>query len=225
MRIRSTLSLLALALLAMPAATARADSTPQHSSYAALEPQPGTTFVASAVSLDSLPAFTIATALHHEAPAPSRRSPGPLSLLGFALAGATSKKSAPRRKRSGFKVPDVPMYLDSAVHVMRDDELVIISGGVLLDDTELTDEEIADIQRHGVIRPATPAELERLQEAESLAAATELAKDQEREMRQLVANQAAELSGVDEAKKPALVDKHLKQISDLQGKHATALAS
>lgn len=169
--------------------------------------------------------LTMAPAQRRE---PSPRVPlHPLSYLGLAAMGVTTSKNKkrPTRRATGAKSPDVPMYLDTEAHVMRDDELVKIPGGVLVEDTELDDDEIEEFLARGVIRPATPEEIVRLHTAGAREAAKQLADEQGREMQQLLANQAAELAVAAETDKAKLAEKHLKAVSALQQKHAQAAAS
>lgn len=143
---------------------------------------------------------------------------------------ATKKKAT--RRAQGAKRTDVPMYLDSDVHRMgEDDKLDIVRGGVMVDDTDLTDEEIEELTARRVIRPAKPDEIERAANAEHTEKRAQLQRDQSAEVAQLQAQQAqekAKLEGGGNASPAALqklADQHLKQTQDLQAKHTKALAA
>lgn len=152
--------------------------------------------------------------------------PDPLSLFGFAIAGATAKKRTTRRSEG--KVAKVPMYLDSEVHVMRDDKLEVVRGGVLLDDTDLDEEEIESIQGRGVIRPATPAEIEQLAQADKAQERAAVTRTQQTELQSMQARQASEMAGAtnagkSDADKAKLSEKHAEALTALQEKHTAAL--
>lgn len=162
----------------------------------------------------------VATPTQH-IPAPSHRHTLDLVALG-AVVGATKKKAT---RRSAGQKRDVPMYLDSIAHVMRKNEdtgkmeNVAIHGGVLVDDTDLTDEEIDELTALRAIRPATPDEIDRLERADADAERAELQKTHEGEVLQLQANQAAE--------RAAAVGKNAtpEQLSKLDEKHGAAMAT
>lgn len=151
----------------------------------------------------------------------------------LAVAGATKKTT----RRSSGKKRDVPMYLDSDVHVMRPSEAdekklvtTVIKGGVLVDDTELTDDEIDELTARRVIRPATVDEIQRLEFADTAADRAELVKSQQEELSQLRANQEqsrAQLAAKDGVSADALAkadQKSAMDLASLQEKHAGALA-
>jgi hypothetical protein len=151
----------------------------------------------------------------------------------LAVAGATKKAT----RRSSGKKRDVPMYLDSDVHVMRPSEAdekklvtTVIKGGVLVDDTDLTDDEIDELTARRVIRPATVDEIQRLEAADTAADRAELVKSQQEEIAQLRANHEvarATLAQKDGVSADALAkadQKSAMEVASLQEKHAGALA-
>lgn len=162
-----------------------------------------------------------------------------------AVMGATAKKT---RRTAGAKRTSVPLWLDSEVHVIRDDKETpaaaanrrlrgvqapsphtVIPGGVLVDDTDLTDDEIEDLQRRGVVRPATPKEVESAEVRERTERIAELQREQEREIQQLRADQEQEKAKINADGKAApdavakLADKQSKELTSLQEKHVKAL--
>lgn len=148
------------------------------------------------------------------------------------IIGATKKTT----RRSTGKRRDVPMYVDSILHVQRknDDtgkhETVAIPAGVLVDDTDLTDDEIDEFTARRVIRPATVEEIERLDKKDAADERADLEASQTAELEQLRANHAAERAELvgKEGTSPAAIakldDKHATAVSQLQAKHAAALA-
>lgn len=178
-------------------------------------------------------------------PAPDPTSRLPLELLSFALVGATKRET---RRKSGAKKGDVPLYLDSDVHVaLEESELKewrqnappgqpghsgapirVIKGGVLVDDTDLTDEQIDDLQKRGVVKPASP---EQVKAAEAKAKADErrdLEQEQKTEIQQLQAKH--EQARAEATNKNAnaetlakLSEKQTSEMTALQDKHVKAL--
>jgi hypothetical protein len=226
MRIRSFAPLLALVALAA-ASPGEARAVAPSADSITVEQRPpvvGDSLVLHP-ALD-LPALQVADT--HRAPAPRSHSPlSMFSMLGFAV-GATKSKRPTRRAR-GVKVPDVPLFLDSDVHVMRDGELTIVRGGVLVEDTELEDDEIEDLIKHGVVRPAKHAELESLETAGNVDAAATLAREQEQEIAALQTAHAAVLADADAsgnltpAKREKLVAKQGEELAALREQHTAAL--
>lgn len=203
-----------------------------------------TTALVAAVAFPHTPAASAARAPRvvsvtaqptHHAPNPSKApgAPMPFELLGFALIGATAKKSARRKASRG----DDLMYLDSDVHVMRDNdkgdsELVIVRGGRPLSDVdELTDDEIDELTARRVIRPLRSDEAGAIEARAATDAANQLAAEQAREMELLTVRHEAATAALDEAgqlktdkEKAALADKQAKERTALAEKHAKALA-
>lgn len=231
MRIRHTAltAVLGLALLsaaacappAPPRTVAQADSivtpltraTPLDS--VTLAPVPSYAFALSRADSVAVPAAQAIASTGHDAPAPSPRPP--LSpLIAFAAVGATKRKS---RRDKGVKIPEVPLYLDSDVHVMRDGQLSVVRGGQLIDDTDLEDEEIEELKHHKVVRPASAAELAGLEQQAAGDAAAELAARHAEDRAKLVASHEQEVS---EAKAAGKSD---AQIARLQEKHASQVAA
>lgn len=149
-----------------------------------------------------------------------------------AVAGATKKRTT---RRSSGKKRDVPMYLDSDVHVMRDNDegkavTTVIKGGVLVDDTDLSDDEIDELTARRVIRPATVDEIQRLEAADTAADRADLVKEQQEEIAQLRANQEqarAQLAAKDGVSGDALAkadQKAAMDVASMQEKHSAALA-
>jgi hypothetical protein len=100
------------------------------------------------------------------------------SLLGLAI-GATAKKST---RRTSGKASKLKLLLDSTVHLRRDPkkpDLTVIDGGVLVDDTDLDDDEIEELKRHGAIRPASAEEIARLEATAENAERAELMREHE----------------------------------------------
>jgi hypothetical protein len=182
-----------------------------------------------------LPAVRAAMVDHH-APSPrSHRIPADSFVL-LAAVGATKKRAS---RRTSGKKRDVPMYLDSDVHVMRESEdpthngklvTTVIKGGVMVDDTDLTDDEIDELTALRVIRPARPEEIDRLERADTAAARADLVKSQGEELAQLRANNEAaraDLASKDNVSGDALAkldQKNAMAVASLQEKHAGALA-
>lgn len=158
------------------------------------------------------------------APTPDRPDM-PIEVVGLGAALATART---RRGKRG----DVPMYLDSHVHVMREDKkgdpvLKRIRGGILIDDTDLTDEEVDELTARKVVRPASQEEVERLAQSGTEAERTDLLREQEEEMAKLTAKhemERAELGdGASASKRQKLEERQAKELTALQGKHAKAL--
>jgi hypothetical protein len=127
------------------------------------------------------------------------------------------------------------MYLDSDVHVMRENDdgklaTTVIKGGVLVDDTDLSDDEIDELTARRVIRPASVDEIQRLEAADTAADRAELVKEQQEELAQMRANQEqarAALATKDGVTGDALAkadQKNAMEVAALQEKHAAALA-
>jgi hypothetical protein len=181
-----------------------------------------------------------AVAVRASHPLPStvpHRIPSASLLIGAAF-GATAKKKA-TRKAAGKK-RDMPMFLDSDVHVMREDPnnekrmvTTIVRGGRMLDDLEdeaLTDDEIDELTARRVIRPATVAEVDRAAQQDKAVQREELVSDQTTEIQQLRANREAERAGlVADGSAPADLitfdQATTEQVTNLQAKHADALAT
>lgn len=166
-------------------------------------------------------------------PAPTHRHVLDMVALG-AVMGATAKKKPTRR--AAAKKTDVPMYLDGIAHVQRKNEdtdkmeTVAITGGVLVDDTDLSDEEIDELTAMRIIRPATSDEIARLEQAEANAERAEKQQAHEAEVTQLRANQEAERAAAvarnatpDQLAK--LDERHAVAKSALEEKQAKALAA
>jgi hypothetical protein len=170
-------------------------------------------------------------------PVPDR---GPRFPIELALAGLATARRSAAKKTAAKKTPaktsaakksastKVPMYLDSEVHVTRDNKkgdpvLTVIKGGQLVDDTDLTDEEIDDLTTRRVIRPATVAEIERLSKAPAVKAREELVREQEGEVAQLKAAHAAALAAAAPDEKAALQEEQATELTDLQAEHVDAL--
>jgi hypothetical protein len=181
-----------------------------------------------------LPAVRAAIVPSHSAPHRAPRFTDGLGLL--AVAGATKKRAS---RRTSGKKRDVPMYLDSDVHVLRESEdpthngklvTTVIKGGVMVDDTDLTDDEIDELTARRVIRPATPEEIDRLEQADTAEARAELVATQEAELAQLRANNEAaraEMAARENVSGDALAkldQKNAMTVAALQEKHAGALA-
>jgi hypothetical protein len=188
---------------------------------------------------DSIPTLTPVLVGAEHVPAPARRdhAPMPFELAGLGVALATAKKAArkPAAKKSGSKPAakksasaDVAMYLDSDVHVMRENKkgdpvTTTIKGGVLVDDTDLTDEEIDDFTARRVIRPAKPEEIERLKKAPGVAEREQLVREQAAEVEQLQAKHASAVAAAAPADRPALQEEQATELTELQQEHVDAL--
>jgi hypothetical protein len=187
-------------------------------------------------------AASSAVAVHQTVPhlpsAPAQHVPFQ-SLALSAILGATAKKKATTRKAAGKK-RDMPMYLDSDVHVMREDPnnekrmiTTIVRGGRMLDDLDdeaLTDDEIDELTARRVIRPATVEEVDRAAQQDKAAQRADLVGDQTTEIQQLRANREGERAGlVAQGSAPADLisfdQATTEQVAALQGKHADALAA
>lgn len=211
-------SLVAIAAFVLPAA-AQIDSVPS----------PAAVGDTSRVSSASEPAVRVAIPIESiPAPTSDHHLPG---AVGFgALIGATAKRAT--RRKTGAK-REVPLYLDSDAHVMRDGDdgkkvNTVIKGAVLVDDTDLTDDEIDELTALRVIRPATNDEIERLERKDADAERTDLIRTQTSEIEQLRARQESERADL-EAKSPndeqrsIQSDRHATQMTKLQEKHVAAL--
>ena len=225
MRIRSFAPLLALAVAALAISPRESSAAPPlRPSLAAVD----------SITVDSIAAplapAVIQAADTHRSPAPRSHAPlSMFSMLGFAV-GATAKSKRPtRRARKDVKVPDVPLFLDSDVHVMRDGELTTIRGGVLVDDTELEDDEIEDLIKHRVVRPAKHEELQTIETTGSLTAIEDLKREQDQEIQALQSAHASALAEADAsrnftpAKREKLVATQAEELAALQSQHAAAL--
>lgn len=222
MRIRSVAPLLVLAFAALASpGEARAASPTAHLITAEQHhPIAGDSLVLLAAY--ALPAIEVVDS-HRSAPA--SHAPLPLStfsLLGFAI-GATAKKATRRASGKGSKVK---LLLDSEVHLKRDPkspELTKIPGGVLVDDTDLDDDEIEELKRLGAIRPASAEEITRLEAAQEVAENADLMRAQELELSQLRVKQAEELAAAPADKQATLQERHAKAVTAMQEKHVKAL--
>lgn len=155
-----------------------------------------------------------------ELPAPSKQPSFPVEYVAIGLAAAVAK----RGRKGG-----VAMFVDSDIHVMRDNkkgdpELKVIKGGQLLEDTDLTDEEVDELTARRVIRPATAKELAQLEKSEANAEREELVKEQEGELTTLRAKHEQALAAAPETKKAAIEEKQSAEVTKLQTAHAKALA-
>lgn len=242
MRFRNAalISLVAIAAFVLPAA-AQSDSAASPSPAAVDESSPVHSASRPAVRVAITSAVQLPTvsveSTRSESPVPTREQL-PLSTVGFgAIVGATAKKRA-TRKAAGKK-RDVPMYLDSDVHVMRPDEenpkrkvTTIVRGNRLLDDLEadeLTDDEIDELTARRVIRPAKPEEIERSEQQDRAAQREELSAEQTAEITQLRANRESERAqlvagGVKPEDLVSFDDETASTIAELQTEHAAALA-
>jgi hypothetical protein len=226
MRLRT--SLLALTLVA-GALSAAAASAPREAPPALVTPDSSVvtrtalpllrpTFALYADS--SVVALTALAPAHQHAPAPKI----PLApFMAFAAVGATKRRTSRRAK--GVKIPDVPLFLDSDVHVMRDGELTVVRGGQLVDDTDLEDEEIEELKEHKAIRPATASELAGLEQQASNDAASELATRHAEDRAKLVASHEqavseAQAAGKSESDVAKLREKQAAQLSTLDAQQA-----
>jgi hypothetical protein len=215
---RLRFALASLALLAASAVPAQVPDTLTHH----LAPAAVASTTLSQVPPASTPAVRAALSTPH---APATRVP--LELMAFAFVGATKKTT----RRSAGKKRDMPMYIDSDLHVARKDDdkkpyTHVIKGGQLLDDVEddgLTEEEIDEFIARRAIRPATPDEIARLEQAEVNDERTQLQADQARELDALRADQAAELAAAPENKRAALQEKQQKAVDALTEKHVAAV--
>jgi hypothetical protein len=140
-----------------------------------------------------------------------------------------AKKRTSRRAK-GVKIPDVPMYLDSDVHVMRDGELTVVRGGQLVDDTDLEDDEIEELEQHKAIRPATAKELAGLEQQEVASAADELASRHAEDRAKLTASHEQEIAeataaGKSEAQVAKLREAHASQLATLDKQQAKEKAA
>lgn len=199
----------------------------------------------STLRLDPVVVTSQVSARDAAAPVPTRPNRFPLEYLtAFALVGATKTT----RRKSGAKRSDVPLYLDSDVHVpLEDSELKewrsnappgqpghggapirLIKGGVLVDDTDLTDEQIEDLQTRGVIRPATMKEVQASEARAKADERRELEQQQKTEIQQLQAKQ--EQARAEATSKNANADQIAKlnerqtaELTALQDKHVKAL--
>lgn len=216
--LRYTRSLvLVLAVAAVPLAAQQPDTLPLSIAPAAVVPS---TLHEAPPALT--PAVRAALPSH---PVPTTRFP--VELMGLAaLATARSKT-----RRSAGKKRDVQMLVDSDIHVIRKDEdkksyTHVVRGGVLLDDLEddaLTDQEIDEMISRGVIRPATPAEVARLENADLQDERAKLAAEQAGEVAQLQADHATELAAAPEDQKAKVQQRQETALVKLQAKHAAAL--
>lgn len=214
MRIRSFAPLLFLAAAALATSPGEARATAPTARTITLEPR----------LPHQVPAVHAADTYHR---APLSHAPAPLStfsLLGLAV-GATAKKST---RRSTGKASKLKMLLDSTVHLRRDPkkpDITVIEGGVLVDDTDLDDDEIEDLKRHGIIRPASAAEIARLETAADDADRVELIREHESQLTMLRAEQKAELDAAPADKRAALAERHGKALTALQDKQAKELGA
>jgi hypothetical protein len=127
------------------------------------------------------------------------------------------------------------MYLDSDAHVMRKNEdtgrfeTTVVRGGVLVDDTDLTDDEIDELTALRVVRPATGDEIDRLEQRDAEDARAELLRTQETEVAQLRAQHDTDRAALEatgpapEASRSSPIARQT-ELTELQAKHAAALA-
>jgi hypothetical protein len=177
-----------------------------------------------------LPAVRAVTSADRRTPT-SRQHRAPLEMVALAVIGATKRTS---RRKAGKK-RDVPMYLDSDAHVLRENDegrmvTTVIKGDQLVDDTDLTDEEIEELTARRVIRPATVPEIDRLEAADTASERAELVRSQQTEIAQLTANNDAERADFATRENTSpdalakLDQKHAASVAALQEKQAGALA-
>jgi hypothetical protein len=220
------------ALIAIASVVAVAAAAPVHDSTAIVTVHPSSAAVERFALRPPVQLPAVRAAIPSVPSSPSHRHRLTDSLGLLAVAGATKKRTT---RRTSGKKRDVPMYLDSDVHVMRENDdgklaTTVIKGGVLVDDTDLSDDEIDELTARRVIRPATVEEIDALDAAGTAADRAELVKSQEEEMAQLRANQEqarATLAAKDNVSADALAkadQKAAMDVASLQEKHATALA-
>lgn len=187
--------------------------------------------VATALALASVPVLRVAINRHTPAPTHHKRLPG-FPIEGLAAAALATKAKKATRRTAG-KRSSVKLFLDSHVDVVRGEDkegrprVERIAGGVLVDDTDLTDDEIDELTALKAIRPATPKEIEQLDRNEVEEKRAALVREQEEEMAALRAEheQAKADLGTDAspAKVTKLEEKQAAEVSKLQDKHTKAL--
>lgn len=229
-----SLRVLAFALALVPAVPLTAHTQPLPNVPIAAESTALATkpFLAR-VALTAAPRVPVlrAATLERHAPAPSRRHDLPnYSLEAVALAALATKRTT--RRQSGKK-GKLPMLLDSHVDVVRGEHKNPVTGRNepqieriapgLVDDTDLTDDEIDELTARGVIRQAKPDEVERLEQRETDAERATLVREQEAEVSKLRTEHEAALAEAPESKRAALSEKQTKEMTALQAKHAKAL--
>lgn len=210
--IRLTLAVLAFALMPAPAP-------------AQAPPDPLASIASTQAVPDPLEPSIAADVLRGHVPVPADGPALPAEPFAIALAVAAAKRG---RKRG-----DVPMILDSHVDVMRenkkgDPEPKRFAPGQLLEDTDLTDEEVDDLTKRKAIRPASQEELQQLEKGSVEQERANMIREQEEELAKVRAEheqQRAELG--DDAspkKRAALEERQAGEITKLQAAHAKALA-
>jgi hypothetical protein len=175
-----------------------------------------------------------ASAVRQSVPTPpvSHRTVPIEALALGAVVGATKRAT---RRKSNTRT-EVPLYLDTIAHVQRKNEesgameTVAIKGGVLVDDTDLTDDEIDELTAMRVIRHATPDEIDRLEQNSVDAKRAELVQSNTAAMDSLKASNASERAAMeaDTSVSPdALTKLDAKQnaaVEKMQAQHDKALA-
>jgi hypothetical protein len=194
------------------------------------EPQPTATLTVSATA--ATPMYI--TAAHDSAPS-IPRAPHRIPIEALALGAVVGATKRATRRKSNTRT-EVPLYLDTIAHVQRKNdesgamETVTIKGGVLVDDTDLTDDEIDELTAMRVIRHATPEEIDRLEQNSVDAKRAELVQSNTAAMDSLKASNASERAAMeaDTSVSPdALAKLDAKQnaaVEKMQAQHDKALA-
>jgi hypothetical protein len=237
MFVRSRNILLIAGLLTIGAAYAhvKEEAPPAAATFTAASSRESIASPANAVRAGAIPLVSIPTDSVTPSPAQPHRERHRVPLDTVALSAAFGSTRRSTRRRSGSK-RDVPLFLDSDAHVMRENEKTgkpetyVVKGGVMVDDTDLSDDEIDELTAHRAVRRATPDEIARFDQRDSETERASLTESQASELEELRASQASERATVaaeettTPAKLSALDDKHATAVSKLQAKHAAALA-
>lgn len=235
MQIRRSFAALAL-LVAASAVPTAAHATAPHSldgPAAVALSHPGTDSAPTVRAVVTHAVLTSIDSLSASVRVPTSPARQRVPFEAMALGGVIGATKRTTRRVAGKK-RDAPMYLDSEVHVMRENAngsmvTTTIRGGQLVDDTDLTDDEIDELTALRVIRPATSAELDRLDRVDAETARNELVATQAAELSQLranteVARSALVAKGAKAEDLVAFDGKASEDVAALQTKHAAALA-
>jgi hypothetical protein len=235
-RIRLLVTVLAaVALMALGQAVAQHLDHP--SQVTALDAQShGLTTVAAHPETSVAVIASLAIVDHRQTPAPRRKhGPDPIVTLAFAAAARKSSRKRAARKEAdsgSSDAEDVPMFLDSDVHVMVEGQLTVVRGGRLLSEVEedLSEDQVDELVARRVVRPATPREIEAAESRDAARDRAETVRAQQVEMSSLRAQQEAQLAALEEGgrraseeERSALVSEHAEAMAALRERHAEQL--
>lgn len=116
-----------------------------------------------------------------------------------------------------------PTHIATVMHP-EPTNIVTIPAGQFVSETDLTDEEIEGLKRHGVLRVGTAAEIEAAESREDNKSAAEAIRASEQEAKDLAANQKLEKDQLD-AKQKADAQEEQRKLDEAQAKERDAAAA